>query len=232
MTMAMEKSRTNGVTPYMELYDGTTWRLPNGTRKQAGLMTAARLGALMTDAGRTADGEKLDPTCRCCERDHDTARHMMLECQALHRPRTTMLQTTERIWDREQKECYRGQSTQEKYMTLLGKQMDCGATEKQQRQLDSAVKNMLSDMNTIRMEQHQLQSLTGKTYNRPPEETAQMAELWQEMEREREQRRGQELQTDDEDEDEDGSGQEQTGEEEACQRERKTGQTSRSRTKT
>jgi hypothetical protein len=125
-----------------------------------------------------------------------------------------MLQTTERIWDREQRECYRGQSTQEKYMTLMGKQMDCGATEKQQRQLDSAVKNMLSDMSTIRMEQHQLQSLTGKTYNRPPEETAQMAELWQEMEQEREQRRGQGLQTDDEDEDENVRGQEETGKEE------------------
>jgi hypothetical protein len=75
---------------------------------------------------------------------------------------------------------------------------------------------MLSDMNTIRMEQHQLQSLTGKTYSRPPEETAQMAELWQEMEQEREQRRGQELQTDDEEEDEHGSGQEQTGEEESA----------------
>jgi hypothetical protein len=105
---------------------------------------------------------------------------MMLRCPALHRPRTTTLQTTEKIWNRRQRECYRRQSTQEKYMTLLGKQMDCGATMKQQRQLDSAMKNMLSDMNTIRTEQHQLQSLTGKTYSRPPEETAQMAELWQE----------------------------------------------------
>jgi hypothetical protein len=68
ITMAMEKSRTNGDTPYMELYDGTTWRLTNGTRKQVGLMTAARLGELMTDAGRAADGEKLNPTCRCCKK--------------------------------------------------------------------------------------------------------------------------------------------------------------------
>jgi hypothetical protein len=122
----------------------------------------------MTDAGKAADGEKLNPTCRCCKKGHDTAKHMMLVCPALHRPRTTMLQMTEKIWDWEQRECYRRQSTQEKYMTLLGKQMDCGATEKQKRQLDSAVKNMLSDMNTIRMEQHQLKSLTGNTYSRPP----------------------------------------------------------------
>ena len=80
---------------------------------------------------------------------------------------------------------------------------------RQQRQLDSAVKNMLSDMNTIRMEEYQLQSLTGKTYSRPPEETAQMAELWQEMEQEREQRRYQEQQTDEEGEDEYESSQEQ-----------------------
>jgi hypothetical protein len=34
-------------------------------------------------------------------------------------------------------------------MTLLGKQMGCRATEEQQKQLDSAVKIMLSDMDTI-----------------------------------------------------------------------------------
>jgi hypothetical protein len=134
-----------------------------------------------------------------------------------------MLQTAERIWDMEQSKCFWEQATQERYMTLLGKQMDCGTTEKQQRQLDSAVKNMLSDMNTIRMEQHQLQSLTGKTYNRPPEETAQMAELWQEMEREREQRRGQELQTDDESEDEDEYGQAEAEDEEDGQERKEDG---------
>jgi hypothetical protein len=154
-------------------------------------------------------------TCRCCKKGHDTAKHMMLRCPALHRPRTTTLQTTEKIWNRRQRECYRRQSTQEKYMTLLGKQMDCGATMKQQRQLDSAVKNMLSDMNTIRTEQHQLQPLTGKTYSRPPEETAQMAELWQEMELEREQRRDQEQRTDEEEEDKYESGQEQDEEEDS-----------------
>jgi hypothetical protein len=212
LTLAKDKSDANGDTPYMELYDGTTWRLTNGTRKQIGLMTAARLGALMTDAGKTADGEKLDPTCRCCKKGHDTARHMMLECKMLHRPRTTMQQIVKKIWNKEQRRNYEGQTTQERYMTLLGKQMDYRATEEQQKQLDSAVKHMLSDMNTIRMEQYQLQSLVGKTYNRPPEETAQMAELWQDMERKWEQRRGQELQTDDEDADEDEH--EQTEEEE------------------
>jgi hypothetical protein len=196
----------------MELYDGTTWRLTNGTRKQIGLMTAARLGALMTDAGRTADGETLNPTCRCCKKGHDTARHMMLECKMLHRPRTTMQQMVRNIWNKEQRKEYEEQTTQEKYMTLLGKQMDCRATEEQQKQLDSAVKHMLSDMDTIRMEQYQLQSLVGKTYNRPPEETAQMAELWQKMEQEWEQRRGQELREDDEAAEEDEY--EQTVEEE------------------
>jgi hypothetical protein len=51
----------DGGTPYMELYDGTTWRLTNGEREEVGLMTTARLGALMTNAGRPADGELLDP---------------------------------------------------------------------------------------------------------------------------------------------------------------------------
>jgi hypothetical protein len=138
----------------MELYDGTTWRLTHGTRKQVGLMTAARLGALMTDAGRTADGETLSPTYRCCKKGHDTARHMMLACKKLHRPRTTMQQMVKKIWNKEQRKNYEGQTTQEKYMTLLGKQMDCRATEEQQKQLDSAVKHMLSDMNTITMEQY------------------------------------------------------------------------------
>jgi hypothetical protein len=70
---AHKGSDVDGDTPYMELYDGTTWRLTNGERDEVGLMTSARLGALMTNAGRPADGELLDPTCPCCGHGHERA---------------------------------------------------------------------------------------------------------------------------------------------------------------
>ena len=89
-TELAQRGDKDGDTPYSELYDGTTWRITNGTKREVGLMTSARLGALMTNAGRTADGEDIDPTCTCCYEDQDTARHMLLQCRALESPRNQL----------------------------------------------------------------------------------------------------------------------------------------------
>jgi hypothetical protein len=141
---------------------------------------------------RTADGEMIDPTCRCCGEDHDTARHMMIDCPALSRPRNTTTKLANKIWGPEQRKLYKKMSSQEQYMTLLGKQMSIKMTVEQSKLLDKAVKVMLLDMNAIRKKGYGLQSLTGKIYTRPPEESAQMAEAWQRMEEEREDRDGKE----------------------------------------
>ena len=175
----------DGDTPYMELYDGTTWRLTNGERDEVGLMTTARLGALMTNAGRTADGELLDPTCPCCGRSYDTARHMMLDCAATTKPRNAM--ETDLAWILEDKQRleYRNMAKQDKYMTLLGKQMENELTLEQQMRMDSSVKRMLKAANTLRTTDFDQQPLTGKLYTRPPEHTAQLLHQWQTMEDER-----------------------------------------------
>ena len=182
---AQERSDVDGDTPYMELYDGTTWRLTNGERDEVGLMTTARLGALMTNAGRPADGELLDPVCPCCGHGHDTARHMMLECAAMNKPRSSMETELKWILESEQQLEYKRMSKQDKYMTLLGKQMENEMTMEQQIPLDSATKKMLKEMDALRTNLYGLQPLTGRTYNRPPEQTAQMLQQWQQMEDER-----------------------------------------------
>jgi hypothetical protein len=147
---AQKRSDVDGDTPYMELYDGTTWRLTNGERDEVGLMTSARLGALMTNAGRPADGELIDPACPCCGHGHDTARHMMLECAAMNKPRSSMETELKWILEGEQQLEYKRMNKQDKYMTLLGKQMENEMTMEQQIPLDSAIKKMLKEMDALK----------------------------------------------------------------------------------
>jgi hypothetical protein len=182
---AQERSDVDGDTPYMELYDGTTWRLTNGERDEVGLITSARLGALMTNAGRPADGELLDPACTCCGHGYDTARHMMLECAAMNKPRCSMGTELKWILEGEQQLEYKRMNKQDKYMTLLGKQMENEMTMEQQISLDSAIKTMLKEMDALRANLYELQPLTGRTYNRPPEHAVQMLQQCQQMEDER-----------------------------------------------
>ena len=186
----MEKE---GDTPYTELYDGSTWRITNGNKRKVGLMTSARLGALMTNAGRTADGEKLDPTCTCCKNNHDTARHVLLGCKAMEIPRNRMWRQVMEIWDNDQQEEFANMSEQQQYMTLLGKQMEREMDIQQQTQLDTAVKKALVRMDNIRMVEFGLQPMNGRTHNRPPEQSIQLTEQWREMTEEWAELRAQQL---------------------------------------
>ncbi len=49
---------------------------------------------------QAADGAQLDRTY--CHNDSDTARHVLLQCQALEGPRNEMLGLVLAIWDRDQ----------------------------------------------------------------------------------------------------------------------------------
>jgi hypothetical protein len=50
-------------------------------------MTTARLGALMINAGRPADEQKLDPPCQCCGAEEETDEHVIIHCSKLEEPR-------------------------------------------------------------------------------------------------------------------------------------------------
>jgi hypothetical protein len=175
------RSVIDGDTPYGELHDGTSWRITNGNKREVGLMTTARLGALMTNAGRSADGAQLDPTCICCHENPDTARHVLLRCPALENPRDELWEQVLDIWDEQQQDEFAEMTDQQQYMTLLGKQMENETDIDQQRQLDKAVKSMLVKMDDIRQCTHELQPMNGRRHNRPPEQSTQMTEQWREM---------------------------------------------------
>jgi hypothetical protein len=175
------RSLIDGDTPYGELHDGTTWRVTNGNKREVGLMTTARLGALMTNAGRSADGTQVDPICVCCQEEPDTARHVLLQCQALETPRDELWEQVLDIWDEHQQNEFADMTDQQQYMTLLGKQMENETDLEQQRQLDKAVKETLVKMDDVRQDTHGLQPMNGRTHNRPPEQSTRMTEQWREM---------------------------------------------------
>ena len=141
-------------------------------------MTTARAGALMTNAGRAADGDQLDPTCECCQVGHDTARHVLLNCQALEAPRNEMWELALHIWTEDQQDEFADKTDQQQYMTLLGKQMEHELDRDQQTELDSAVKLTLTRMDDIRQQTYNLQPMNGRIYNAPPARSAQLTEQW------------------------------------------------------
>ena len=175
------RTKMNGETPYDVLYDGTTWRITNGTRKEVGLMTSARLGALLTNAGRASDREEIDPWCACCRDGTDTAKHMLIQCEAMDAPRSQLWQMTENIWTTTQREEFENSSHHEKYMKLLGKQFTATLSMKQQKLLDRAVKHTLVNMDDLRRRVYGMQPLAGTKYTKPPQRTAQLLEQWRRM---------------------------------------------------
>jgi hypothetical protein len=191
-----QRSEIDGDTPYRELYDGTTWRITNGNKREVGLMTTGRCGALMTNGGRSADGSQLDPECSCCRKEHDTARHVLLKCRALETPRNEMWERIADDWTEEQQDEFESMTEQQQYMTLLGKQMQHRLDADQQRRLDTTVKVALVKMDDIRQNKYNLQPMNGRMHNRPPEQSIQMAEQWREMEEESEELRRQEMNSD------------------------------------
>ena len=195
-----QRGELDGDTPYTELYDGTTWRITNGNKREVGLMTTARLGALMTNAGRSADGAQLDPTCPCCYNDPDTARHVLLQCEALEPPRNEMWDLAMDIWDEDQQNEFADMTDQQQYMTLLGKQMKNKLDPDQQLQLDTAVKVTLVKMDDIRKDTYDLQPMNGRTNNRPAEQSIRLADQWRKMTEQRETLRAQEMLSDSDDE--------------------------------
>jgi hypothetical protein len=194
-----QRSEIDGDTPYAELHDGTIWRITNGDKREVGLMTTARLGALMTNAGRSADGAQIDPLCTCCRKEHDTARHVLLQCPSMEAPRNRMWELLMEIWDDDQQEEFAAMTEQQQYMTLLGKKMSYRASLNQEVQLDSAIKTTLVRMDDIRQNTYGQQPMNGRIHNRPPEQSIMMAEQWRELDEQRSLLGDQELLSDNED---------------------------------
>jgi hypothetical protein len=96
---------------------------------------------------------------------------MMLECAAINKPRSSLEAELKWILESEQQLGCKRMNKQDKYMTLLGKQMENEMTMEHQIPLDSAIKKMLKEMDALRINLYELQPLTGRTYNRPPEHT-------------------------------------------------------------
>ena len=90
-------------------------------------------------------------------------------------------------------------SDQRQYMTLLGRQMEHQLDIDQQTKMDSAVKQMLVEMDDTRKFAYNLKPMNGTIHNRPPEQSIQMTERWRQMEEQERLWRSQSEQSDNED---------------------------------
>ncbi len=185
-----EMTEENGDTPYGRLYQrGETWRILNGTKRQSGIMTSARLGALMTGGGRTADNMGVDPGCICCGRHDDTGQHILLKCRQMKEPRQEMHEKLKKLWSEDQWRQYRHKSQHERYITLLSQRYLTPELDRNQKiATDLAVKEAFQQMDDIRIQEYNLQPLNGKLYSRPPEGTLEQAAAWNRDEEERQER--------------------------------------------
>ena len=73
----------------------------------------------------------------------------------------------------------------------------------QQTEMDSAVKQMLVEMDDTRKLDYNLKPMNGTTHNRPPQQSIQMTEQWRQMEEQERLVRSQGGQSDDENESQD-----------------------------
>ena len=180
------RSQSNPDTPYDELWDGTTWRLSNGSRKQIGLMTSARTDALIMNDSKIMSGAGAPSECRCCGSCFDNFQHAVLKCkhEAMVSIRTTLKKNLKDTFNKNQAEEFRKQGDHDKKMTLLGKQMENKLGRTQQKRIDLAVKVALEKIDTFRTTKLLLNPMCGRTYTRPPEESLQQAALWDRMWRE------------------------------------------------
>lgn len=66
----------------------------------------------------------------------------------------------------------------EKKMLLLGQRFQERLSAPQERRIDSGMKRFLEEMDDYRTEHLGFNSMTGRTYTQPPEESMQQAALW------------------------------------------------------
>jgi hypothetical protein len=177
------RSTTHPDLPFNELWDGSIWRLTNGTRRQVGLMTSARLGSLVMNDSKPLAQSGATPECPCCGSGYDNLQHALLFCehQAMKEAQNNLERTLDTLLSRIQKEELRSYSDHETKMFLLGKQMKHKLHLAQQRELDLSVKLQLEAIDDFRTLELELNPMCGRTYTRPPEESMQQAALWDRM---------------------------------------------------
>jgi hypothetical protein len=170
-----EHSLQNPDQPYEELWDKTTWRLTNGSRRQVGLMTTARLnGLVMNDCGAMR-GSGASSTCPCCGAGYDNLQHALLTCShpTLRSAQSRLQESLARILKPGQYGMLQSLDDHEKKMFLLGKQMHARLDRTQERELDLAMKHFLEYIDDWRTTELELNPMCGRTYTSPPEESLQ-----------------------------------------------------------
>jgi hypothetical protein len=188
------RSRNNPDTPYDELWDGTTWRLTNGSRRQVGLMTSARMDALvLNDCGPM---RKLNTPneCACCGSGYDNLQHLLLSCEheQMKQFREALESSIEEILSEQQMDELQLMDDHDVKMLLLGKQPRHALNRGQQQRLDLAMKRFLQNTDDFRTKSLDLNPMCGRIYTRPPEESMQQAAQWDRLRREDMRRKSQE----------------------------------------
>ena len=180
------RSSSNPDQPYSDLWDGTTWRLNNGSRRQVGLMTTARLDALVMNDSKAMAGTGAPSHCPCCGIGYDNIQHALLSCKhpCLLSIRDHLETNLLRILSVGQQQELSQLNYHESKMFLLGKQLALALSTPQQIDLDLGVKKVLEDIDDFRTDTFHLNPMCGRTYTRPPEASLQQAALWDRMWRE------------------------------------------------
>jgi hypothetical protein len=178
-----ERSRTHTDVPYNELWDGSTWRTANGSRRQVGLMTTARLDGLVMYDARSVQSSGSPRECPCCGRGYDNLRHALLSCEhpSMKERQATLTTKLKAILDPRQQQELQTLEPHEKKMFLLGKQLKNKLRQESQKELDLAMKQFLVSTDDYRVDELGLNPMCGRTYTRPPEESLQQAAQWDRM---------------------------------------------------
>jgi hypothetical protein len=175
-----ERSERRPDSPFYNLWDGTQWRLTNGSRRQVGLMTTARLGSLVMNDSKIMRQAGADPSCPCCGRGHDNLQHALLSCsnQQMQDTRATVEHSLSLVLSPGQLDELSSYGQHDKKLFLLGHQMRLTLSSDQQLSLDLVVKTALESIDDFRTLKLGLNPMCGRTYTRPPEHSMQQAALW------------------------------------------------------
>lgn len=177
-------------TAYDQLWDNEQWRSHQGTRKEVGLMTTARLGRLLLAGYNREAKTTQDEHCILCRnKERETTEHVLLTCTRYTEQRKTMWATLNKTWSEELKSRYRRANEQAKKLMLLGALR--GTSRRVRKATDMAVKKFLLQVDTLRTDDFHLASMTEPMQTNSTETTMRMAAMWDEAELEERRRKAQ-----------------------------------------
>jgi hypothetical protein len=182
-TAIHERSKSHRDMPYEELWDGTKWRLSNGSRRQVGLMTTARLDGLVMNDTKSVQAGGSPRECPCCGSGFDNLQHALLSCEhpAMGQLQSELNNQLHDLLDQEQQQDLQALGPHETKMFLLGKKLKSPLSRGRQKELDYAMKQFLEQMDDYRTDSLGMNPMCGRTYTRPPEDSLQQAAQWDRM---------------------------------------------------